>query len=64
MKYDMRAFIWNRFTGETFYCAEMIEDEIRKYELPERNKQAFAICRDLMFNIEKYKALACIEENL
>lgn len=64
LKYDQRLIIYNDKTNEEFYRTEQIEEENRKYKDPERTQRAFAICRDALWNIEKYKTIIAIEENL
>lgn len=64
LKYDQRLIIYNDKTNEEFYRTEQIQDENRKYKDPERTQRAFAICRDVLWNIEKYKTIVGIEENL
>lgn len=63
-EYDQRVIIYNDETNEEFYRAEQILEENRKYQYPERGQRAFAICRDALWNIEKYKTIIAIEENL
>jgi len=64
LKYDQRLIIYNDKTNEEFYRVEQIQEENRKYKDPERCQRAFAICRDALWNIEKYKTIIAIEENL
>ena len=64
LKYDQRLIIYNDKTKEEFYRVEQIQEENRKYKDPERGQRAFAICRDALWNIEKYKTIIAIEENL
>ena len=64
LRYDQRLIIYNNKTNEEFYRTEQIQDENRKYKDPERCQRAFAICRNALWNIEKYKTIIAIEENL
>lgn len=64
LEYDQRLIIYNDITKEEFYRTEQIQEENRKYKDPERCQRAFDICRDALWNIEKYKTIIAIEENL
>ena len=58
-EYDQRITIFNNQTGEVFYKAEMLKKNYK----PGSN-EPFELCREVLFNIEKYKTLIPVEENL
>lgn len=58
-EYDQRLTIFDNMTGEVFYKAEMLA---RKYK-PGSN-EPFELCREVIYNIMKYKAVIPIVENL
>lgn len=58
-EYDKRLTILNNLTGEIFYKAEMLRENYK----PGSN-EPLELCQEILFNIEKYKTLIPIEENL
>ena len=58
-EYDQRLTIFDHLTGEVFYKAEMLA---RNYK-PGSN-EPFELCREVIYNIMKYKAVIPIVENL
>lgn len=58
-EYDQRLTIFDNITGELFYKTEMLK---RNYK-PGSN-EPFDLCREVIWNIMKYKAIVPIVENL
>lgn len=58
-EYDQRLTIFDHMTGELFYKAEMLS---RNYK-PGSN-EPFKLCKEVIWNIMKYKAIIPIVENL
>ena len=58
-EYDQRLTIFDQMTGEVFYKAEMLA---RNYK--PGSHEPFDLCRDVIWNIMKYKAIVPIVENL
>ena len=58
-EYDKRLTIFNNQTGEVFYKAEMLRENYKP-----GSSEPFELCREILFNIEKYKTLIPVEENL
>lgn len=58
-EYDQRLTIFDNMTSEVFYKAEMLA---RNYK-PGSN-EPFELCREVIYNIMKYKAVIPIVENL
>jgi len=59
-EYDQRLTIFDNMTGEVFYKAEMLA---RKYKSGSKD-EPFELCREVIYNIMKYKAVIPIVENL
>lgn len=58
-EYDQRLTIFDHLTGEVFYKTEMLK---RNYKPGSR--EPFDLCREVIWNIMKYKAIIPIVENL
>lgn len=58
-EYDQRLTIFDSMSGELFYKTEMLK---RNYK-PGSN-EPFDLCREVIWNIMKYKAIVPIVENL
>ncbi len=58
-EYDQRLIIFDNMTGEVFYKTEMLA---RNYK--PGSHEPFDLCREVIWNIMKYKAIIPIVENL
>ena len=58
-EYDQRLTIFDPLTGEVFYKTEMLK---RNYK--HGSHEPFELCREVIWNIMKYKAIVPIVENL
>jgi hypothetical protein len=58
-EYDQRLTIFDNMTGEVYYKTEMLK---RNYK--PGSHEPFDLCREVIWNIMKYKAIVPIVENL
>ena len=58
-EYDQRLTIFDSMTGEVYYKTEMLK---RNYK--PGSSEPFELCREVIWNIMKYKAIVPIVENL